>query len=268
MTVLSYPTAQPLNWDAIAKDPNRVTKMVQWSKRTISGRVVRGSLFFIAALDTMDRKAKARFGSGVDVIQPAYNTGVEASAGTHDWDNCIDWRILGVSALDAQRFARFECGMANWARFPWQGFSEHQHGFFLPPGGKVFPFKVGKYIDGGRSLGLSGYSSQLTDYWNEAYGLKNMHEQSSDPTPFPTDAAKMAGIFNLDRYIQKQREENMEYKDWSKESKQELVSDIAGAVAKRVLDVETVVLRGPKENKPIPIRSAVQRLLNGTNPRD
>ena len=263
MTVVSYPDGRPLNWDRISEDTNRVSRMVQWSKRSKYGRVVRGSLFFIAALDTMDQKAIKRFGQGVSVIQTAYNTDVEASAGTHDYDNCIDWEIPGVAAFTAQTFARFECGMADWARTPAQGFPLHNHGFFLPPGGYIFPFKVGKYIDGGKSLGLSGYSSQLTDYWNEAYGLAGMHHQSSDPTPFPSDAAKMAGIFNLDRYIQKQKEQEMEYSDWSEASKRELAGDIADAIANRLLDVETVTLKTvDKPDKKIPIRNAIQRTLN------
>lgn len=263
MTVLSYPDGKELNWDAIAKDPHRVTKMVRWDKLSKYGHVVRGSLFFIAALDEMNVKAIKKFSAGVTIIQTAYNNSVDASEGTHDWDDCIDWEIPGVSALDAQHFARFECGMADWARFPWQGFPLHNHGFFLPPGGHVFPFKVGYYIDGGRSLGLSGYSSQIDDYWHEAYGLKDLHYQSADPTPFPSDQAKMAGIFDLDRYIQKQRELSMEYSEWSKESKAELAGDIADAVARRLLDVESIEIKaGDGSVKKVPVRNGIQRAAN------
>lgn len=263
MTVVSYPKGEPLNWDVLAKDPRRVTRMVQWDQKSITGKDVRGSLFFICALDEMNTKALKKFGRGVSIIQPAYNQGVPASQGTHDFDDCIDWTIVGISGADCQYFARFECGMADWYRTPAQGFTPHQHGFFLPPGGRVFPFPVGKYIDGGRSLGMSGYTSQLADYWVEAYGLKDMHYQSADPTPFPSDAAKLAGIFNLDRYIQKQRELDMEYKDWSQQSKNELIGDLSDALAHRLLDVETVILRKPGDkDKKIPVRSALQRDLN------
>lgn len=264
MTVLTYPEGKPVNWVAIARDPNRVTKMVQWHKRSLSGKLVRGSLFFIAALDEMNTKALAKFDTGVDIIQPAYNTGVSASEGTHDFDNCIDWRIAGVSDLVAQRFARFECGMADWARTRAQGFSPHNHGFFLPPGGKIFPFKVGKYVDGGRSLGLSGYSSQLDDYWRDALGLKNNHHSGSDRTAFPTYKQKMDGIFDLDRYIQRQLEKEMEFKDWSKESKDEC----ADLVAKKVMEKldETKLIDRKDDNDVVvgrdTVPSAIQRLLN------
>lgn len=264
MTVLTYPGGQPLDWDVIARMPERSKLTVQWSKRSIYNEVVRGCLFFVAALDQMDQKAQARFGNGVEVIQPTFNDDVRASAGTHDRDFCIDWRIPGVDAGVAQHFARFECGMATWARYPWQGFTLHNHGFFLPPGGHEFPVGVGAYIDGGASTGRSGYSSQLEDYWNNAYGLAGMHGVGSDPTPFPTNAAKMAGIFNLERYIQKQRENTMEYKDWSKQSKQELAGDIAAAVAGRLLDVEKITNKDANNNvlAPISVRAAIQRILN------
>lgn len=263
MPVLTYPDAKLINWDALVNDPGRVSKQVRLAKLSKYGHVIRGSLFFIAALDEMDTKAVKKFGIGVSVIQTAYNTGVAASAGTHDWDDCIDWEIPGVSVFDAQHFARFECGMADWGRTPAQGFPLHNHGFFLPPGGHVFPFKVGVFIDGGKSLGVSGYSSQIADYWAEAYGLKDMHYQSADPTPFPSDAAKLAGIFNLNNYIQKQREINMEYSDWSEASKREMAGDVADALAHRLLDVETVVWREDGQpDKNVPIRKSLQRDLN------
>lgn len=264
MTVLSYPDGKPLNWDAIAKDPDRVSKMVQWSKRSNSGKVVRGSLFFIAALDTMDQKAQARFGAGVNIIQTAWNTGVDASEGTHDYDAVIDWEIPGIYTLEAQSFGRFYCGMATWARTPAQGFPWHNHGFFLPPGGHVFPTKVGKYIDGGKSLGISGFSSQIADYWVNALGLEGQHAPGSDPTPFPSKTEKMAGIFDLDRYIQKQREATMEFKDWSPESQQMCAKMTAAEVIKQLDTVRIVERKDPKNVliDRISLVSAVQRILN------
>lgn len=269
MSVLTYPEAKPLNWHAIAKRPDRAKVMVRWSKLSMYGKVVRGSLFFIAALDEMDKKAIARFGSGVRVIQTAYNTGVSASEGTHDYDYCIDWDIPGVSGPTAQRFARFECGMADWYRTRAQGFPYHQHGFFLPPGGRVFPTRVGLYIDGGRSQGKSGYSSQLQDYWNNAYGLSGLHYPGSDPSPFPSTIAKQNGIFKLDRYIQLQREKDMEYKDWSDQSKNQLKDAVVDEFERRLKEKPLIEMRKPgKKPKGISVLSAIQRLVNGDTPVD
>ena len=102
------------------------------------------------------------------IYQTCYHTGVDASAGTHDYDAVFDvWiagGVLGADPWRAQRFLR-RCGWAayfrhtgSWAaRAAW-----HIHMISIPPGlpadptplqiGKAYAalgMKVGKYIDGG-----------------------------------------------------------------------------------------------------------------------
>ena len=59
---------------------------------------------------------------------------------------------------------------------------------------------VGFLVDGGvSSEGHVVASSQLTDYYNHAFGLKDQHTTNSDHSWFPADIE--ATIFDLDRYI-------------------------------------------------------------------
>jgi hypothetical protein len=262
MSVLTYPEGKPIDWF----NPPKATTRVMWDRKSQSGQDVTGSLFAIAALDSMSAKAQKKYGVPVTIIQPAYNTGVAASAGTHDRDFCMDWWIAGVDGLEQQRFARFENGWCDWFRQPWQGFSYHQHGFPMPPGGHKFPTKVGIYVDGGISTeGRLVTSSQLDDYWDEAYGLKDRHYQSADPTPFPTDEQKLKAIFNLDRYITKQQEEDMSYEKWTEEGKKAYWDDFENVFMQRLHLTLKKDPRGAAGDKEIPMENALERLLNGNS---
>jgi len=202
MSVLTL-AGKPIDW----RNPPAPTARVKWSKPDMYGRAVTGSLRPIAFIDHLDTPARKKYNAGVVIIQPPYNDGVAASAGTHDYDACFDWYIPGVAWPEQNRFARAN-GMANWLRTP-PAFGYHQHGFPLPPREgttisddfKVAGFKVGKYVDGGYSLyGRAVASSQLEDYYNERTGLSG---HAHDPSWFP--ANKAATIFNLNDYIRRQR---------------------------------------------------------------
>lgn len=202
MPVLTI-TGKPINW---AKPP-KPTDRVMWSKRDTSGRKVTGSLRTIAHLDTLDALARTQFGKGVEVIQPPYNTGVKASAGTHDYDACWDVYIPGVPWRTQEKFFREYGSGAYWRKPP--AFGNHIHGFTLPPreGREVSDdfaaagFKVGKYVDGGYSLyGRKVASSQIEDYYNHRSALAG---HAKDDGWFPTNIA--ATIFDLPAYIRRQR---------------------------------------------------------------
>jgi hypothetical protein len=265
MTVLSL-SGKPLDWRKVVKLPasEQVELPVVWSEKTSRGRNIYDCLFSIAQLDWMNQRAIEQFGAPLDIIQPMNNKGVKASEGTHDFGFCRDYWIKGVSlnrtnGLRIQRWARFECGCADWLRTPEQGFSYHIHGFALPPGGRVFPVKVGEYVDGGVSLSGQKYtSSQLEDYWKNALGLKGQHDPHDDPTPFPTSAQKMAGIFDLDKYIRNEMEKDMlSPKEWDKED---------WAAVKNFLETEPMIdIRDPKTKKvkkTISITNAIQSIAN------
>lgn len=184
------------------QDPRR---MVKWDRKDSSGREVKGSLRTIAHLDRTNERAKKRFGTNIVVIQPPFNTTVRASAGTHDFDCCIDVYIPGVDWWTQQRFFRSN-GWGGWFRYP-PKFGYHLHIFSLPEREgvsisddfKVHGFKVGKYVDGGYSTyGYELTTSQVLDYYNHAFGLSGMHVAGSDKSWFPKNIE--ATIFPFKRY--------------------------------------------------------------------
>lgn len=193
MTVLGL-HGHELNW----KQPQDPRRMVLWEHESMYGHQVKGSLRTIAHLDWMSARAEKRFGSRIVVIQPPFNTTVAASAGTHDFDACIDWYIPGVPWYTLQRFGRVH-GHGCYYRKP-PLFPNHIHGFTLPVG-RRFKTKVGVYIDGGLSLyGHQVASSQLSDYYKH---LDALADHSHDPSWFPKNID--GTIFNLATYLHNKR---------------------------------------------------------------
>lgn len=187
---------EPISWKFLHREGFDPTRMVKWSQRTTGGKEIKGSLRTIAFLKRMDDRAQRRFGQGIIVFQGPYNQGVAASAGTHDADAAVDWWIPGIDPWVQQRFARAQ-GMADWYRHP-SLFSNHQHGFPIPPPKGVSRrddfqengFEVGLYLGG-----------QNEDYWNGAFGLANQHTPGSDKSWRPRDIR--ATVFNLATYIER-----------------------------------------------------------------
>lgn len=204
MSVLTL-AGKPINW---AKPPSPTTKCL-WSQRTTGGKRVTGSFRTIAALDHINALAKKKFGQGIVVYQPPYNTGVRLSKGTHDQDAVLDVWIPGVSGGTQQSFFRAN-GWGAYHRTPAQGFDEHEHMFLLPEkiGSNVSrrwqlqKFKVGYLVDGGWSTrGKVVASSQIADYYAHKDALK---DHRHDPSWFPPDID--ATIFDLDAYVRKQQD--------------------------------------------------------------
>lgn len=181
---------KPINW----KRPPKPNTMCSWTKRTASGQAIRGSFRTLCHLNRLNNLALRQFGSELVVIQPPWNTGVAASAGTHDLDAVWDLFIPGVDWWVQQRFFRAN-GFACWYRHP-PLFTKHIHGFTLPPReGKsvkddfaVHGFRVGAFVPG-----------QLEDYYRHSFGLANQHNRGSDQSWFPKRIE--ATIFDLDRYV-------------------------------------------------------------------
>lgn len=206
MAEVIYLNGRKINW----KKPPKPNARVMWSKRDMYGRRVTGSFRHICHLDRLNNLAKARFGVEIVIIQPAYNTTVRASAGTHDKDATVDLYIPGVSWWRQQRFFRAN-GLGCWYRHP-PLFGNHIHGFTLPlREGKsisddydVYGFQVGVYVDGGYSTrGGLVTSSQIADYYNQAFGLSGQHTPNSDRSWHPADhpGGVEATIFDLNRYV-------------------------------------------------------------------
>lgn len=194
---------RPINWH----NPPKATDQVMWTKRTTSSQTIHGSFRTICHLDRLNRLAYLRYGVGISVIQRDWNTGVPASAGTHDFDSVFDVWINGVDPWEAQRFLRRN-GFGCWVRKP-PLFGWHLHGFTLPlregtsisDDFEVHGFKVGVYVDGGYSThGSLVTSSQLADYYNHAFGLSGMHTPGSDKSWYPKNIE--ATIFDLKRFVE------------------------------------------------------------------
>lgn len=201
---VKYLNGRAINW----RRPPKPTHMCSWSKKTTSGRAIRGSFRTLCHMNRLNNLAVARFGVEIQVIQPDWNTTVAASAGTHDFDATWDLWIPGVDPWRQQRFFRAN-GLGGWMRKP-PLFGWHYHGFTLPPREgrsisddfKVHGFKVGIYVDGGySSRGGLVTSSQIADYYSHAFGLSGQHTAGADRTWFPKNIE--ATIFDLEKYVQR-----------------------------------------------------------------
>lgn len=176
---------RPINWD----NPPEPTKMVRWSKTTIFGGIVKGSFRTIAHIDRLNNLAVSRFNSVLAVIQSCYNTGVAASAGTHDKDAVLDVYIPGIGWLVQQRFLRAN-GFPCWYRHcPEFCGHEHIHGMTLPANGHNFRTPVGIFVPG-----------QLDDYYHDRDGLVH---HAPDNTWHPPNIPATA--FDLSAYVMNQR---------------------------------------------------------------
>lgn len=204
MSVLTL-GGKPINW---AKPP-KPTARVMWSQKTTGGKTITGSLRTIAHLDRLNYLSIKKFGVGIQVFQGPYNTTVAASAGTHDYDACLDVYIPGVSWSTQRSFFRAN-GAAAFDRTKPTFSTEHIHYFTLPPREgvdvsddyKSGGFKVGYFVDGGWSTrGARVTSSQIADYY--AKPPRNaLANHAIDNTWHPDDIE--ATIFDLDAYIARQ----------------------------------------------------------------
>jgi len=83
---------------------------------------------------------------------------VAASAGTHDFDACLDVQIVGMGWFESQKWLRKE-GWAAWVREP-PTFSYHIHMISLPKYKLRWVYKVGQWVPG-----------QVEDYYDHRSGL-------------------------------------------------------------------------------------------------
>ena len=81
--------------------------IVYYSQPNIYGTKFKCSKRTAAHLDrTIDRLKRRDKGETLRIIQGSYNTGVQASAGTHDYDAVVDVEITGMSWYQAQKWLR------------------------------------------------------------------------------------------------------------------------------------------------------------------
>jgi hypothetical protein len=216
-------------------DPDEV---ITWRGHVaVDGAPLRGSRRSIAHLEVTDQAALQKFGTHVVVIQPAYHQGVEASAGSHDYDAVYDVYLPGVDWWDAQRFLR-EHGWAAWYRYT-GSFADDQHIHMISLG---YTTRVGYLIPG-----------QVSDYYAHKSGLVG---HAADTSWHPADIDST--IFNYPAWVRAQ-EDDMPYSDWPKADRDALVNDVAGAVVEQLLDADLF----PKMKD---IELTVQQALKGKDP--
>lgn len=101
------------------------------------------------------------------VIQPPWNVGVTASAGTHDKCACFDVQIVGMDWLAAQKRLR-QLGWAAWYREATPGlWGNHIHMVSLgcsAPKGVFVPGQISDYYQ--HRTGLAGHAMDST--WHPA----------------------------------------------------------------------------------------------------
>lgn len=194
------------------------TEVIAWQrKRDVWGDFVRGSRATIAQLEFTDQRCLDVFGQGFEVMQGAYNSDIAASAGTHDFDRCIDGFIPRVGWWDSQRFLRFTCLQFAYYRQPWQGFREHIH----MCASHTYETRVGEWVPG-----------QIADYYNHAFGLSGLHTPGSDTSPFPDPIVR----FNYEKWKDSQMALSEPDKLWIKGELAKAADQGATLAVKRLLD--------------------------------
>jgi phage-related protein len=114
-----------------------------------TGGMVDGAQPFAMGGITLAALAKAGL-AGVRIIQPEFNTGVAASAGTHDGGGVVD--LPPDPAILAKLLAN---GWAAWMRTPAQGFAPHIHAVLMnhPSLSPAARAQVTSFLSGGNGLG-------------------------------------------------------------------------------------------------------------------
>jgi hypothetical protein len=164
------------------------SKIILYSQPNIYGRRFRCSKRTAAHLDHTKKELRKKAERDkktytLRIIQGCYNTGVAASAGTHDFDAVLDVQIVGMDWYEAQRFLR-KLGWAAWVRVP-PTFSYHIHMISLPPYKLQFVQKVGIYVPG-----------QVDSYYDHTSGLVG---DAPDNTWHPDNIR--VTIFNYEAYV-------------------------------------------------------------------
>jgi hypothetical protein len=132
---------------------------------TLNGVTFRAGRRTAAHLTATDDMLRHR-GCWLRVIQPCYNLGVSASAGTHDGDGCLDVEVVNENWLTSEELLRY-AGWAAWYRTP-PTFTRHIHMVSLG-----CPGPVGVFVPG-----------QVEDYYAHRTGLAG---HAADDTRHPVD---------------------------------------------------------------------------------
>lgn len=164
--------------------------IIWYSQPNIYGRKFKCSKRTAAHLDRtkyrlkkLGEKNKKQY--SLRIIQGCYNTGVSASAGTHDYDAVLDVQVVGMDWYQGQKWLRKQ-GWGGWVRTPAQGFSYHIHMISLPRYKQKWVSRVGQWVPG-----------QVYAYYDHNNGLAS--GGAPDNTWFPKSIRRT--IFNYRAWI-------------------------------------------------------------------
>jgi hypothetical protein len=175
---------------------------VIWTRH--AGRVFKATRRTAAHIEwTIEQLQADHPNASLRIIQTCYNTGVSASAGTHDFDAAFDVEIVGLDWWTAQGWLRAH-GWAAWVRQP-PVFSWHIHMVSLG-----YPGRVGIFVPG-----------QVSDYYNHRSGLSG---HVADNTWHPADIDST--IFDYPAFL-RSKEDQVTPED---------IDKIADKVADRLLE--------------------------------
>lgn len=213
-------------------------RKVRLDRLDVYGDVIYGGLRTLAHFEQTSARAKAKFGHEIEVLQGCFNTDVEASAGTHDYDVMLDCFIPGVDWWDQQRFIRWQ-GWFGWYRYP-PKFGRHLHMGSLGYGRA----RVGIYVPG-----------QLRDYL--AHPPKDgLAGETLDLTPRPDNLAAVTFDFAQWR---REMEEEMGWSDWTRAEQNDMLDRLADRVTNRLLN-EPINRKG---EEPMDVEQALRRASRG-----
>lgn len=247
----------------VRHDPNELIV------REFGGKTFKASRRTFAHLDyTAARLKKTNPEAYIRVIQGCYSNG-KYSAGTHDFDRVLDVEIVGMGWWEAQWFLR-SCGWAAWYRYTGTWASESNwHIHMISLGATT---KTGIFVDGGKSQGKSGYTSQIDDYYRHTLGLSDQHNTDLDKSRFPGDKGAPpwpvgtpeqwrrdidATIFDFALWEQELEDAMSSPKDWDKEDWKAFAENGAPLIAEAVAEIQV-----GGDGDPSTLRQAINQIRN------
>lgn len=162
------PTPTPPVTDTVASEPPADYRRVTYGGKRVN---VRTQVMLDRARGLMSSSGQFR------LTQGSYNSGVSASAGTHDGGGVVDIDTGGLN-VNATLLALRRAGFAAWFRTPNEGFAYHIHAVAI----------------GDREMS-SGARSQVADYFRGRNGLANGRADTAPASvgrPYPSWARKYA----------------------------------------------------------------------------
>lgn len=180
----------------------------------------------------------------VYVIQGAWNTGVAASAGTHDKD-----RVLDVAIVNRKTGRRTWLRGRKWLRMHgWAAWWRHTLSWLLPSSWHIHMVLLGGSCPVGYLV-----PDQIDDYYGHRTGLVG---HLLDPGWYPNDID--ATIFDFEAWLREMEDDMPAPKDWDKADWAAFRENVGAGVLDAALNAKS---DGEATFKTETVRSALKRLV-------